>query len=292
MDLIDELRQNNIHIRDEIKVTEMLKELMEGGPDRLQVIADFDMTLSKFIHKGVRCDTCHNILDESPLLPEFFREKAVKYRKKYFAIETDPNMTVEEKYPYMVEWWTLGHELLIQSNVTKHKLEEMVRDSKAKLREGCDWFFEQLHKQEVPLLIFSAGLGDLIEEIIRQQAHLYSNMKIVSNYMEFDEEGVLIGWKGDLIHTFNKNESAIHKSDYFSRLRHRENVILLGDSIGDLRMAEGATDAKHILKIGFLNHKVEESLQLYKSKFDIVIVQDESLDIPNAIYRKIQNKRV
>lgn len=69
---------------------------------------------------------------------------------------------------------------------------------------------------------------------------------------------MLIGWKGDLIHTFNKNESAIHKSDYFSRLRHRENVLLLGDSIGDLRMAEGATDAKHILKIGFLNHKVNK----------------------------------
>ena len=63
----------------------------------------------------------------------------------------------------------------------------------------------------------------------------------------------MTGFVGELIHSFNKNESAIHESDYFKELNHRENVILLGDSLGDLNMAEGAKDAKHILKIGFLN---------------------------------------
>ena len=66
----------------------------------------------------------------------------------------------------------------------------------------------------------------------------------------------LIGFQGDLIHTFNKNKSAIHKSDYFNSIKHRHNIILLGDSIGDLSMAEGAHNAQNILKIGFLNDKV------------------------------------
>ena len=69
-------------------------------------------------------------------------------------------------------------------------------------------------------------------------------------------QGVLVGFKGDMIHTFNKNECSIHKSDYFQKLEKRENLILLGDSTGDLRMAEGAKHCKNILKIGFLNDKV------------------------------------
>ena len=42
----------------------------------------------------------------------------------------------------------------------------------------------------------------------------------------------MVGFKGELIHVFNKNESAIHKSDYFENISHRENIILMGDSLG------------------------------------------------------------
>ena len=31
----------------------------------------------------------------------------------------------------------------------------------------------------------------------------------------FSLQGVMVGFKGELIHTFNKNENAIHKSTYF-----------------------------------------------------------------------------
>ena len=68
-------------------------------------------------------------------------------------------------------------------------------------------------------------------------------------------QGDLIGFENDLIHVFNKNEDAIHDSDYFKKLDGRDNVILLGDSLGDLKMAEGA-NATNLLKIGFLNDKV------------------------------------
>lgn len=43
-----------------------------------------------------------------------------------------------------------------------------------------------LHKYNVPLLLFSAGIGDVIEEVIRQQLKITDNMRIVSNYMEFN----------------------------------------------------------------------------------------------------------
>ena len=54
-------------------------------------------------------------------------------------------------------------------------------------RDGCTWFFDELHKHNIPLLIFSAGLGDIISEVISFQSELYDNMKIVSNFLQFDD---------------------------------------------------------------------------------------------------------
>ncbi len=71
----------------------------------------------------------------------------------------------------------------------------------------------------------------------------------------------LIGWQDAIIHSLNKNESAVHQSDssYFEKLTCRENVILLGDNLGDLKMSQGVAHIKNILKIGFLNDKVRLS---------------------------------
>ncbi|KAK3577134.1 hypothetical protein CHS0354_037467 [Potamilus streckersoni] len=260
---------------------------MADGPDKLQVVADFDRTLSKYTHRGQICATCHNVLEEGGILPDFYKEKALKLREKYFSIETDPEMTIEQKTPYMIEWWTKAHELLNTCHITKEAVQKMVASSTAKLRDGCDWLFDECHRASIPLLIFSAGVGDVIEEIIHQQSTLYDNMHIVSNYMDFDKEGKMVGFKNDIIHIFNKNENVIHQSDYFENLKDRVNIILIGDSLGDLHMADGAEHMENKLKIGFLNTKVDESLELYKRKFDIVIVQDESLDLINAVIRKV-----
>lgn len=66
----------------------------------------------------------------------------------------------------------------------------------------------------------------------------------------------MVGFKGKIIHVFNKNEDAIHSSNYFEKLRLRTNVILMGDSIGDVKMALGVPQPNSVLKIGFLNGKV------------------------------------
>ena len=69
----------------------------------------------------------------------------------------------------------------------------------------------------------------------------------------------MIGFQGDLIHMFNKNENAIHSSNYFNDLTQRDNIILMGDSMGDIKMAHGVPQPNNTLKIGFLNDKVSLS---------------------------------
>ena len=57
---------------------------------------------------------------------------------------------------------------------------------------------DMLHRHAVPLLVFSAGIGDILIEAIKIQSTFYEdNMHVVSNCMEFDEQvsdDWLIGW--------------------------------------------------------------------------------------------------
>ena len=40
----------------------------------------------------------------------------------------------------------------------------------------------------------------------------HTNVKVVSNFLKFDNEGKVTGLAGDVIHIYNKNESAIQVS--------------------------------------------------------------------------------
>lgn len=82
------------------------------------------------------------------------------------------------------------------------------------------------------------------------------NIKVISNYMEYDENDKMVRFSSQLIHMFNKNESAVRHASYFQELSHRNNVILMGDSLGDLHMAHGVEPPSTVLKIGYLNDKV------------------------------------
>lgn len=67
---------------------------------------------------------------------------------------------------------------------------------------------------------------------------------------------MLKAFKGELIHIYNKKEGALLNTGHFQELKSRHNVLLLGDSLGDLTMADGVHSMENILKIGFLNDKV------------------------------------
>lgn len=54
-------------------------------------------------------------------------------------------------------------------------------------REGYEFFFDKLHEHNVPVFIFSAGIGDILEQIIHQAGVYHSNIKVVSNFMDFDD---------------------------------------------------------------------------------------------------------
>ncbi|KAM9393219.1 cytosolic 5'-nucleotidase 3-like isoform 2-T3 [Pholidichthys leucotaenia] len=281
--MIPELTKPSVCMKDPQKVQQIMDSMVQAGSNTLQVISDFDMTLTRFEHNGKRCPTCHNILENSKVISDDGKQQLKQLLNTYYPIEIDTSLSIEQKLPLMVEWWTKAHELLVRQKIKKDLLSMAVCESEAMLREGHRLFFDHLLEHSIPLLIFSAGIGDILEEVIHQAGVFHPNVKVISNYMDFDESGVLKAFKGELIHIYNKREGALLNTGHFQELRMRPNVLLMGDSLGDLNMADGVQDMENILKIGYLNDKVEERKRSYLDSYDIVLIKDETLEVPNAV---------
>ncbi|KAF7722423.1 5'-nucleotidase, cytosolic III [Apophysomyces ossiformis] len=196
---------------------------------------------------------------------------------KYYPIEINRNMMYEEKVPFMVKWWQEAHQLMIKEGITKKDIEEMVEYADVQLRPKLDTVLDICREKAIPFLVFSAGIGNIIEQILKNAGLYHENMHIVSNMMQFDEEGRCYDFAEPLIHVFNKSEFQLETTPYYKQIEHRKNVILVGDSLGDLQMSQGI---KHdlCLNIGFLNHDIEALEPKYTKAFDIVIVGDANMD--------------
>lgn len=134
----------------------------------------------------------------------------------------------------------------------------MAAESSDYLRDGVHELFNDLNNNNVPLLVFSAGLGDCVVSILKQFNVLLPNVKVVSNFLKY-KDGHLDGFIPPIIHIFNKNEQVLKGTEYYDSVHNRDHIILMGDSLGDAEMATGVPSSSHVLKIGFLYDHVSVS---------------------------------
>ncbi|CAH9108538.1 unnamed protein product [Cuscuta epithymum] len=279
--------ESQVVVGDSHSLHQKMSSIRCAGPSKLQVIADFDATLTKYWVDGQRGMSSHGLLQQEN--PEY-NSKRQKLHEYYHPLEFNPLIPLDEKAKLMEEWWGKTHGLLIEGGLTHDAIKESVANANIALRDGVAELFELLEERNVPVLIFSAGLADIIEEVLRQKfCRSYKNVRIVSNRMVFDENGDLLCFKGKTIHVLNKNEHALDMAAPLgkfvedkemvndeSSLKKRTNVLLLGDHIGDLGMSDGLNYDTQI-SVGFLNHNIEDCLDSYRNAFDILYLNDASM---------------
>jgi len=164
------------------------------------------------------------------------------------------------------------------------------RQSGIVVRDGFPALAQSLLDEKIPLLIFSAGIADVLDGVIQALGFAHPNQTVIGNRMIFEDDAVgkLVGFQDPLIHVFNKNEALKMHLAYFEAQKARKNSILMGDSLGDLKMVEGVDSVANCLTIGFLNTKVEEMMEKYMESFDIVLVDDNTMDVPNQILHQVK----
>ncbi len=257
-----------------------------SGISSLHVVTDFDKTLTKAFNKKEKVGTAIAQIRNNNYLSTEYTKKAFGLFNHYHLIETDPNLTIDKKIHFMEEWWSKHLGLIVSSGMKKEIVEDIVNKEFILAREGLGEFLSFLNKYEVPVLILSSALGDVIDGFLKKKNLLSDNMHIISNYFNFDENGLAKGYKGKIVHVFNKDESQVKNTPYFERISKRKNVLLLGDSLGDLKMT-GQIGFDEIIKIGFLNENVEQNLEEYKKHFDVIILNDGSLEFVNNLLKEL-----
>lgn len=268
----------HIHASNPRAVHTALTKLIAGGTDQFAVVADFDRTITGYrAPTGAQGLSCHGMLESSKVLSPDYARRAQALFEQSFPIETHARMTIEEKIPYMIRWYSDGHAALSQERLTKRILHDAVtRAVQARevgLRPCMGELLTTAVSHRVPTTVFSAGIADVLHVFLQVTLgeELIKPIRIVSNQMAWDENGVHCGWATDLVHMFNKDEQHIPPS---ARATHRPNVLLMGDSTGDVTMASGQ-EHQVCLKVGFCNANVRALLPRYMQLYDIVITHDE-----------------
>ncbi len=276
----------NIHILKPDELEKKKNEFKRDGKTGFHIVTDFDRTLTKAFVNGKSAPSTYYYVREGGYLAPGYSKKAFELFDKYHPLEISPELTREEKAGYMEEWWTTHHNLMLEAGFSIGVVKDIVDKDKIHLREGVDTFLDTLAEEGIPLLIFSAGSGNIIKDFLKIRGKATKNVHVISNFFIFDDSGKAVAYEKPLIHTFNKNESSIKGHPYKKEIEDRKNVILLGDSLGDLDMAAGIPH-DCIIKIGFLNHDRDSLLKQYKESFDVVITEDGNMGYVNSLLKEI-----
>ncbi|XP_014225102.1 7-methylguanosine phosphate-specific 5'-nucleotidase-like [Trichogramma pretiosum] len=273
------LKSQHVHMKDECLVLQKINKIIREGSNKLQVVSDFDLTLTKQHENGTPILSSFGIFRKCKQLPDSYKDETRLLYEKYRPIEIDPNIPMETKISAMNEWMTISHKMLQGLEFDRKEIDEVVDLHGHSLRDRTKELFSKLWTKNIPILVFSAGLGDIVEALLRHQGVLYDNVNVISNFLQFNGN-TLGGFKNSnrILHVFNKNEHAV-ENEYFKIIKGRSNVVLMGDTLGDALMADGVENTETILRIGFLYEHVEESLPLFKDAFDIVLVDDQTMNV-------------
>lgn len=278
---------NNIFFIDKEELEQKIQKIKQEGRDNLHIVSDFDNTLSKAYVNGEKVQSMIGQVRKLGYLGKDYDTKYDELFNTYHPIEIDPYKSFEEKSKAMEKWWSSHIKVLSGFGLSKKILDDTIKESKHfVLRDKISELFDLLEKNIVPILIFSAGSKDFINGYLKKDNIDAKNISIIANEYDFDSEGKVKGYKNKIIHSFNKGEVAIKNDSHYKNILNRKNVILLGDSLGDLEMSKGIEHST-IITIGFYNSPQKEHLQEYLKVFDVVITEDASLEYVVELLKKV-----
>lgn len=220
--------------------------------ENFYILIDFDRTLTR-----ANSISGWRVLYYSELLGNDFKQRYDEIHDKY-------NETLEERFKEYID-------LLHEKNLDNEIIKEAVKGTNLQLRDGAKEFLKRMKEMNIPVIIISCSLKNIIKEYLEFNDCNYSNIYIYSNY--YDEKGK---HEKDIyqVTPCTKNQ-IIFSKELKDKIETKEYVLLLGDVIDDVNMVKKDQIEKTIT-VGFLDKKIEQNLESYKSSFDIVLTDNAS----------------
>jgi 5'-nucleotidase len=259
-----------------------IERIRKGGFGNMHVVADFDKTLTTAFFHGEKRQSLVELIRKYKYLPDGYVKQAYALFDRFHPYENNPSLSPEERSLKMEEWWSTHVKVMGEYGLNREIVSRIVREQPLNARPGLRKFLDNLNARQIPLLIFSASVTDLIEGLLVKEQLWRNNIHVFSNRFAYDSTGQVTGYEGKIIHSLNKGEHALEGMPYFQSIRGRSNVLLLGDSLDDVDMVNGF-GYDTVLKIGFLNDKAEELLPHFRERFDAVILDDGPMDFVNEL---------
>lgn len=220
--------------------------------ENFYILIDFDRTLTKGNSiSGWRVLYYSNLLGDD-------------FTKRYDEINDKYNETWEYRFKAYID-------LLHEKNLNNELIKEAVKNTNLELRNGAKDFLTKIHDMNVPVIIISCSLKNVIKEYLEFNNCYYNNIFIYSNYCDIEENA-----KNDIyqITPHNKNHITFSK-ELYDIIKTKDYALLFGDIVDDVNMVSKDKLDKTIT-VGFLDKKIEQNLDLYKSTFDIVLTDNAS----------------
>lgn len=242
--------------------------------NNLAVIIDFDRTLTKG-----DSESSWGVMPKSGVIDKEYLKDRQNLYEYYRPIEIDLTLEFSKKEQLIKEWYEKHMRLFFKYKITKKNIKEAVENAMKmeilKYRKGAREFLEYLNKNDVPIILLSAGIGNIIEEFLKVTNTNYDNIHIFSNYMYF-ENNELVNFSENITHSLNKKISASTKQ-IKEICDTKKELLLFGDVLEDAYMVEKDQDEKTV-KVAFLEEKIKENFEIFAKKYDIVLTNNSSFD--------------
>lgn len=233
------------------------------------VLLDFDKTITS----KSSLDSWKAIADFE-IYGEEYKKEWEQLNAKYEPIELDYILDYETKKQYMVEWYEKSMDILYRCKLTYSQLLKSIQKGKLEFRKGAKEFLHKLCQKNIPVIILSSGIKNVIEEFLKINKCYYDNIFIISNSIKFKEDKMQ-EFTEPIIHSMNKKMEGNLPLIWKNKIKEKQYAILCGDNIDDIEMVK-KEDLNKIITIGFLNYKINENLLCYNQNYDIVLTEEDA----------------
>lgn len=265
---------------------------------RTVIVADFDYTFSLRYFNNTQLYSSYCFLENSSFVtshnPHFTEELNCIFTN-YAHYETDTSIDLEFRKNKVREWFMKSFELYIKQKIPKsefiHMVKEAYNTNKFFFRKNLKEFIQRLIEYDIPLIIISGGIKEIIEILLREYLQeLYTELTkkklltILANHFTYDSNNFINGITTPIVYTFNKSTFVF---EVVNSYRNVDTVVVLGDHLNDYDSIKEA-NVPNTIGVGFINVDPSRECDLkeidkYNKVYDCSILYDGSFNYVNTI---------